>query len=323
MTSSSSPSASSNKSPAVSSEFFFCLCQEGVEKILREELLAAGYAPSFSSAGFVTAKAQRPITVAELPRPVLARRVCLSLGKDLDVDQVAREQGADGHSAIVHGEDTSGPAGDDASAHGDVVVTHLVRGGSVWVGVHEHKPGLSPSPCGKPDLSVPSSAPSRAWLKLEEAARLWSLPLNPGDAVVEVGCAPGGVTRALLDRGYVVVGIDPNAMDERILADPRFTHLRCSAQQAFDLPQVLRAPARLLVVDINQRPHAAIDGVGRVIEHTRDTLRGALFTLKLGSWDHFGELPRWRNRLERELKMSTWVTQLPANRQELCVFCSK
>ncbi len=298
------------------SEFFFCLCQEGVERVLRQELTSLGFAPSFQAKGFVTAKSPTPLTTSTLPAPVLARRTCLSVGKDVDPAVVAAEFGA----TKIHSR-----AGGDDAVPGDVVVTAVDAGGSVFVGVHAQHLMMARAPLGDPKLVVPESSPSRAWLKLEEAARVFPLRIDAGDVVVEVGCAPGGVTRALLDRGAVVVGVDPNAMDEPILRDPRFTHLRCSGQQATDLPRVLNgvgAP-KLLVVDINQRPNAAISGVERIIETTRFTLRQALFTLKLGDWKHVDELGHWRRRLERNLQMTTTATQLPANRQELCVFCQR
>jgi len=299
-----------------SSSFFFCLCHEGVEKVLRAELVSLGFSPSFSAPGFVSAKSATTLTMATLPRPVLARRVCLAVGKvaddGSDVDVVAIAGVVD----RVHSED----AGAEAVV-GDVVATVIVRAGSRFVGVHRHEIGLSPSPGGNPRLLVPESAPSRAWLKLEEAARLWPLPLSAGDRVVEVGCAPGGVTRALLDRGVVVIGVDPNEMDPRILSDPRFSHLHCPAQQVE--PSLLPSPIAMLVVDVNQRANAAITSVEAIIKHTRPGLRAALFTLKLGSWDHFGELAHWRQRLEKLLGMTTTATQLPANRQELCVYCHR
>lgn len=300
-----------------SSEYFFCLCQPGLEKVLRDELMAAGFSPSFSSNGFVSAKSATKLTMATLPRPVLARRVCLhvdkvAIGDDKAVARAAAKVGAD----VVHRE--AGDRGADASIE-DVVVTVVERGNAVFVGAHVHVAGISPAPFGDPQLEVPSSAPSRAWLKLEEAARIWSLPLEAGDRVVEVGCAPGGVTRALLDRGATVVGVDPNEMDPRILSDARFTHLHAPAQQIE--ASLLEAPVRMLIVDVNQRPNAAISSVESIIKHTRGDLRAALFTLKLGSWSHFGELAHWRARLEKLLGMTTTATQLPANRQELCVYC--
>ncbi len=293
---------------------------------MRKELTALGFAPSFQDKGFVSAKSERPLTVDTLPRPVLAQRVCLHVAKrKLDdgasVVAACAAVGVDVDGA--HGVVDGAVVGADA-ADGDVVTTFVVHKSQLFVGAHRQQAGLSPAPLGDPRLVVPAEAPSRAWLKLEEAARQFgrtegALPIADGDVVVEVGCAPGGVSRALLDRGAVVVGVDPNAMDPRILAEPRFTHLRVPAQRVA-LVELLR-PARFFVVDVNQRPHAAISSVEHLVWPLREELEGALFTLKVGDWEHLGEIPRWRRRLEQLLLMKTMACQLPSNRQEICVFC--
>ena len=81
------------------------------------------------------------------------------------------------------------------------------------VGYHTHtskprsRPRHSPFPGGKMDIILPPEAPSRAYLKIQEAL-LWSeAPLKSGDVVVEIGSAPGGASLALLNRGCTVVGI--------------------------------------------------------------------------------------------------------------------
>ncbi|MDP2342243.1 MAG: SAM-dependent methyltransferase [Deltaproteobacteria bacterium] len=302
------------------SAFIFALCQEGAEKVLREELLRAGFHPSFSSKGFVTAKAEHPITIDQLPRLVMARRLCLSLtqptNKNVDADAAAKEL-----SAIVQTE-TTGPQAKD----GDVVVTVIERGAAEkvqrFVGVHKHQRGLSPDPGGDPRLEVPANAPSRAWLKFEEAARLFDLHIDRDDVVVEVGCSPGGMTRALIDRGAMVTGIDPNDMDPGILQErARFRHLRCSAQ-AVDVLQ-LPGPVRLLVVDVNQRPNAAISSIEAIAQRTRRDMRAVLFILKLGDWGHIVELPQWLERISRLFAMPVTAVQLPSNRQELAVYAAR
>jgi 23S rRNA C2498 (ribose-2'-O)-methylase RlmM len=300
------------------SPFVFALGQPGAEPALRGELMSFGLSPAFGLDGFVSAKSSRGLGVDELPPLVLGRRVCLSLGKlkDVNVERVARDLGA-----VVHRE--HGERGAAANTIGAFVVTVVERPGGAFVGVHRHREGLSPDPCGDARLEVPADAPSRAWLKVEEARRIWPLPVAPGDVVVEVGCAPGGQSRALLDLGLRVTGIDANAMDERVLARPTFTHLRCAAQQvdAALLRQSLAGPARLLVMDVNQRPQAALATVAAIARATRDSLRGGLFTLKLGDWSLISELPRWRARIEHLLGAGTTTsaTQLPSNRVEVTV----
>jgi SAM-dependent methyltransferase len=301
---------------ALRSPFVFALCQPGAEPVVREEMLAHGLSPSFSAPGFVTAKAKTALSLRELPRLVFGRRVCLSLADVVDGDAFARA-----HGARLHRE-----AGDDRGAPvepGELAVTMVVRG-RPFCGVHVGAPGLSRDPCGDARLEVPPAAPSRAWLKLEEAARVFPLPLSAGDGVVEVGCAPGGMTRALLDRGAFVVGVDRNAMDPRIVAETRFRHLRASARhvEASLVPGVWPAPVRMLVVDVNLPPNSALSAVSSIARAVRPTLRAALFTLKLGDWRLVSELPHWRGRIERMLGMTTTATQLPSNRQELTVFAA-
>lgn len=310
------------------SPFVFALCQPGAERALRTELSTHGFSPAFGVDGFVSAKANRSLSVDELPPLVLGRRVCLSLGKvspdgvggGVDVRAVVRDSGA-----VLHRE--TGDRGPAVTVEGRFVVTVVERHGGTFVGLHRHRAGLSPDPCGDPRLEVPSSSPSRAWLKLEETMRIVPLPIGEGDVVIEVGCAPGGQTRALLDRGCVVVGVDPNAMDERILQEPRFTHLRCSARHVETslLKDALPGPPRFIVVDVNQRPQAALASIADIVASCRGTLRGGLFTLKLGDWGLLPELPRWRTRIEQMLGpgTTTLATQLPSNRQELTVIARR
>ncbi len=311
--------SSTTAGTTLSSHYVLALCQPGAEGVVRDELAAHGLTPSFSATGFVTAKARTSLSLSSLPSLVFARRVCLSLPDAGDPALLALHLAARLH---VGEPDDAGHRGVPAAVD-DLVVTTVVRG-RTFVGVHRHRPGLSPDPGGDPRLVVPDRAPSRAWLKLEEAARVFPVPLAAGDAVVEIGCAPGGMTRALLDRGACVLGIDRNAMDPRILAEPRFRHIQSSARhiEASLIPTAAVGPVRLLVVDVNLPPRSALSAVNGVASAVRGTLRGALFTLKLGDYRLVSELPQWRARIERMLGMKTEATQLPSNRQELTVFAS-
>jgi len=311
------------------SSFVFALGQPGAEPALRTELMTRGLSPAFGIDGFVSAKSKVPLGMDDLPNLVLGRRVCLSLGKaqDVDVAAIAKDLGAVIHRE--HGEghkEGRGPALTDAD-DGRPVLTLVERPGGSFVGLHRHRRGLSPDPCGDPQLEVPTTSPSRAWLKVEEAARIVTLPIAAGDVVIEVGSSPGGQTRALLDRGCTVVGIDPNAMDEGILGDKRFRHVRESARHvdAKALQTLLPGPARFIVVDVNQRPMAALSSVASLIAAARTDLRGGLFTLKLGDWSLLPELPAWRARIEGLFGPGTTTTafQLPANRVEVTVFARR
>lgn len=85
---------------------------------------------------------------------------------------------------------------------------------------------------GIPRLRPPPGAPSRSALKLEEAL-LRFLPagqreraLQPGSHAVDLGAAPGGWTRVLLERGASVTAVDNGPLHASLRREPRLEHLR-------------------------------------------------------------------------------------------------
>ncbi|MBL9039803.1 MAG: 23S rRNA (cytidine(2498)-2'-O)-methyltransferase RlmM [Archangium sp.] len=72
-------------------------------------------------------------------------------------------------------------------------------------------------------------APSRAAMKLDEALEWYGVSPGKGDACVDLGAAPGGWTRKLLERGARVLAIDPGPLAEDIRANSKVRHVRASA----------------------------------------------------------------------------------------------
>jgi len=90
----------------------------------------------------------------------------------------------------------------------------------------------SPWPMGIPRLRLPSSAPSRSTLKLEEAFLFFlseterAKRLKPGMRAVDLGAAPGGWTWQLTKRGLVVEAVDNGPMDRGLLNSGLVEHLK-------------------------------------------------------------------------------------------------
>jgi 23S rRNA (cytidine2498-2'-O)-methyltransferase len=187
----------------------------------------------------------------------------------------------------------------------------------LWLGVHAHVAGRSPHPGGRPPLTLPAEAPSRAWLKLEEALAWSQLPLRRGQVAVEIGSAPGGASWALLERGLTVVGVDPGDMDARVLAAPGFSHVQVPLG---DLRRE-QLPARVdwLLMDVNLAPQVAVHGVRRIVSTLRSSLRGVIFTLKLNEWKMAADVPALLERVAGMGLSDVRATQLPSNRREICV----
>ena len=107
-------------------------------------------------------------------------------------------------------------------------------------------------------LELPPHAVSRAWLKMEEALRWSQLPMEPGSRCVEIGSSPGGASQALLDRGLIVIGVDPAEMDPAVAAHPNFTHLR---KRASEVRRKEFRKVRWLTADMNVAPNYTLDAV--------------------------------------------------------------
>jgi SAM-dependent methyltransferase len=280
------------------SHYVMATCRPGTEMLLRAEWERMGLLPSFQASGLVTAKATNEIHVDSLPQPMFGQRVCLSIGK---------------------GNAPAGPWRHHVSSDvhdGELLLSRIDVGAQVWWGLHRHRHDLHPAPLGQVNQPLPATAPSRAWHKLEDACLRFGVA--PSGTVVEVGCAPGGVTRALLDRGCRVLGVDPNAMDPRIAADARFRHIRCASARA--RLDELDVPVDWLIVDVNVPPGTALAGVRPFLRAQGRRLQGVLFTVKLKDWSMaFEELPQWRARLSHWTDMPTRAAHLPSNHQEICV----
>ncbi len=204
--------------------------------------------------------------------------------------------------------------------HGQIVVDLiLVEDGEIWLGAHRQLPPHTAFPGGVIPVTLPEGAPSRAYLKLEEAIRCFDLPLRSGDHAIEVGASPGGAVFALLERGLKVVGIDPAAMDPGVVkkGGDSFMHLPFSAYdiQPEDLPEKME----WLLLDMNADPRISLKLTERIVAMIGDQLLGVIFTLKLNRWGLAVEVPEWIEQTRSMGMTRVRALQLSSNKQEICV----
>lgn len=131
---------------------------------------------------------------------------------------------------------------------------------------------------GIPRLRMPSSAPSRSTLKLEEAIH-WFLDdeskyIRNGMTAVDLGAAPGGWSWQLVQRGLLVTAIDNGPMDAQLMNGGMVEHLKTDAftyrpKKAIDW----------LVCDMAERPLHVSNLIAKWF--TRQDCRNAIFNLKL------------------------------------------
>jgi 23S rRNA (cytidine2498-2'-O)-methyltransferase len=338
------------------SEFVYALCQRGAEVALKREAarVAPQLAPAYQRPGLVTFRAPAGVTPEfELPL-VFARASGMSLGAVRDLaaateriaalsgqqfclqvverelyrpDQVPRgyvrgELSAALDAALRRALPDAFTSSSEARP-GELVLSAIVAKDDPWVlGVHRHRVGRCPYAGGCYPLSVPSDTPSRAFAKLEEAVLTFGLPLRAGDCALELGAAPGGAAYALLRRGVSVWAVDPAAMDARLFDYPapsgaRLTHL------ALPMAQLTRAmlPERIdwLLLDVHLAPQVALRAARKIASWLRDSLQGAVLTLKLNDWSFADRLDVFLHQARELGLVDPRARQLASHRQEMCI----
>lgn len=321
----------------IHSDYVFALCNPGSEKALKleAETMALGWRSGYQRRGFVTFKADTAFSLGSLDVELAcARRLCLSLGKTSmreDAEQLVA--GHKIHHARYFERKMQGVASVGQPELGEIIGTVVELGpNEFWAGLHRHAPFLSPDPAGDSGVVMAVDSPSRAWLKLEEAVRFLGLDFTTKDIVVELGCAPGGVVLALLQRGVSVIGVDPAKV-----ADVVLTHAIVNRQDApSDRPWFFhcRKPAALVskrdlgqgvtwfMSDMNQSPEVVLKECAR-FRAMATSIRGVLITLKLTEIEQVANKQSWFATLREIGFKTTGLQQLSVHHKEFALLATK
>ena len=200
--------------------------------------------------------------------------------------------------------------------NGRVLDVVVVEPNEWWIGTHEASTLPQRWPGGMIPVRLPEHAVSRAYAKLEEALAWSGLPIEAGDECVEIGCAPGGASQALLDRGLFVTGVDPAEVDPAVLAHPRFRHLR---KRGKEVRRGEFMGVRWLTADVNLAPSYTLDTVEAIVQHPGVAIRGLVLTLKLADWAQAERLPEFAARVRGWGYRDVRIRQLASGGQEVCL----
>ena len=193
----------------------------------------------------------------------------------------------------------------------------------LFLGAHQHSQESHPLPGGLPRLLLPDAAPSRAWLKLEQAlafAGFDKAGLLQNKVALELGCAPGGASYAMLNRGMRVIGVDPAEMapcvtDFHGVPGASFKHLPVSVNAITrkDVPSWID----LLVSDMNLAPTIALRQVERIQSYVH--AQALIITVKINDPAMQMRINDFIQHVRHFAPEPVRATQLPANRSEICI----
>jgi 23S rRNA (cytidine2498-2'-O)-methyltransferase len=196
----------------------------------------------------------------------------------------------------------------------------FIEENEVWVGFRKIFKDDFLLPGNKPDISLPASAPSRAYLKIAEAFLSFQPEILTGETIMEIGSAPGGASFYLLSQGYKVIGVDNAQMDPIVFHDKNFIHLKKNASSVSK--KDFSSKVKWLAMDINVKPEIAFMELKKLLPELMD-LKGAFLTLKMPKVDGYLEVGEYLKRLSKLGFKNLKAKQLFYNKQEIFIYALK
>jgi 23S rRNA (cytidine2498-2'-O)-methyltransferase len=207
----------------------------------------------------------------------------------------------------------------------EIVVSLLCTQEQAYMGISLARENLSAWPGGMRHFAQTQEQISRAEFKLLEALEVFGVTLPSRGRALDLGAAPGGWTRLLLDAGLRVVAVDPAKLDPRLVRRPNLTHYRGYAETYLEECMDQRQQFDVITNDMRMDAREA----ARLLIQTRDYLRRDGFILSTLKLPHAtASIDPLRNLREATSLLSRYfdivqAKQLFHNRQEVTVIAAR
>lgn len=206
-----------------------------------------------------------------------------------------------------------------------LVVSLLCTRAMAYIGISLARYNLSAWPGGMRHFAQTPEQISRAEFKLLEALEIFGVTLPERGRALDLGAAPGGWTRLLLDVGLQVVAVDPAKLDPRLARRSHLVHYRGYAEDY--MGEIERQHLQFDVITSDMRMDAR--DAARLLIQARGCLRRDGFilnTLKLPhsnvNVDPLRNLHESMSLLSRSFDIVR-ARQLFHNRQEVTVLVAR
>jgi 23S rRNA (cytidine2498-2'-O)-methyltransferase len=208
-----------------------------------------------------------------------------------------------------------------------IVVSLLCTQTKAYMGISLARDNLSAWPGGMRHFAQTPEQISRAEFKLLEALEIFGVSLPERGRALDLGAAPGGWTRLLLDAGLNVVAVDPAKLDPRLFRRPSLIHFRGYAERYLEIEEPGNRPQMFDVIMNDMRMDAR--DAARLLIEMRGKLQPdgfILSTLKLphatANIDPLKNLHEAMSLLSRHFNI-VQAKQLFHNRQEVTVIVAR
>jgi len=199
------------------------------------------------------------------------------------------------------------------------IISGYVTSTSLYLGLSLASQNLSSWNGGHVAYALRPDTISRSEFKLLEAIECFQLSLPTQGVALDLGAAPGGWTKILLERGLKVLAVDPGALDPRIKAHPQVSHYAMTTQQF--LRTYRSTPVNLLVNDMRMDIIPSVELVNAAASLLApDSL--LIMTFKLPGSKPFAAIHQGLSLLQQEYSLAH-QRQLFHNRQEVTIVAIK
>jgi len=113
----------------------------------------------------------------------------------------------------------------------DWALSLFIHEGTLYAGVSYCADNLSNWNGGMHRFKKSEDSISRAEFKLLEALAVFNIDLSQADTALDLGAAPGGWSKVLLERGLKVTAVDPALLSPAITNHPNLTHIKDVAER--------------------------------------------------------------------------------------------
>jgi len=207
--------------------------------------------------------------------------------------------------------------GVESGPEGDIILSATSTEKGIYMGISAPEETITPRTAGIYRYGFEKDNLSRAEFKLTEVFDTLPLKLPASFKAVDLGAAPGGWTRVLLNKGGEVTAVDPAGLDESLENHPKVRHYR-GLSQDYIREYGARDHFDLLVNDMRMDARMSVRVTGEAMEMLP---AGALviMTLKLPEKKSL-KIAREGVALFREGCELLYARQLYHNRSEItCV----
>jgi 23S rRNA (cytidine2498-2'-O)-methyltransferase len=196
-----------------------------------------------------------------------------------------------------------------------VTLIMMVGNDEFWVGQYTLRSDHLQTP-GEVSSILEKDVPSRAYYKMAEAYEAFDIPFDHQETVLELGCAPGGASKFLLNLDLKILGVDPADMDPTITRNIDFKHLRKPFETLTE--NDLKNGADWIVCDINLPPTVVLREVFRILTFTEP--RGLVITIKLNDLKHLELVATIREQIRKQGFSKVELKYLPSHKKEICLY---